>query len=1269
MTTWADVPEIASHHAEMLEAHAVTAEWAKRAGLYSASSAPPEWNGYHAALFPGLIYPWRFAGRVEYQLATDDRDHHPKYVFRPGVEIMLNAVVPVNGKTSKVLIVEGSKQQLAAASYAPKGWGIYGVAGCWNWTNADFTFLEGREVVVIFDGDLRGNRQVWDGADKLGENLRLDGASSVKYALLPRVEKEGLDDFLAKRPEDKRADTLLRLVEGAEEKLPRRPAKGAGKPSTGSKFFDEGSLLAETLAQAVLDQAPLLLTREENIAVYSDGVYRIDKLGLMAVVSQLLGEAYRPGHLSTVTDKLAGELSASKRIAPDRMPDPLLNCVDRMVELKSGLPIPHSPEFLSTIQIPISYDPDATCSTYVSWLESLIPDQVDDLEEVVSQMLDPSRTPKKALFAYGPARSGKSTLLRIMAAVAGMDNVSGVPLHALDEGGFAPANVYGKMLNAAADLSAAEVKDLSVFKKMTGEDLIFANRKFGKQFFFINRALFAFAANEVPQVSETSKAYRERVKPFKFGNSFAGHEDPSIEEKIIGTELPGVLNRWIKANQRLRARSNFLATDPDVQKEFDIASDRVQQWVEEEMSVICHHPDGRAVVPGMVLPEGSATQPRALYQKFIAWTSRSGGPPLAERRFIARVKAIDGVHDVMMAVPHNVRALNVVDKGSGGCRSCRNGQHAKRGAQTFDQEVSPPYREKSGTTATSAIARLAFDLETCSKEELWSRGPDFVRIAGFRADHGEVKFVTDIAHVTELIQRSDMIIGHNIMGFDLLALGLDIHELAARGAIRDTLILASLADPPAAHMTGKVDKRYDLDHLGIELLGEGKHGDGKALAKQFGGWDKIPLDNPTFLEYIRGDVTLTDGLAEVLPWTPYAEREHKVAAIAAAISLNGFRIDTGLLDRRRTEIAAAQVRAIGELANGHAVPDTNKAGKPAKSPLATDGGREAIRASFERLGVSRYPKTPTGKPCMSADDMDKVIKKYGQLPGVIELAELVKEVVAQPRVYDTIAKHLHGGRVHPMINIRQAAGRWSVTQPGITVVGKRDDELIRQREVFLPEAGEQLMCFDLSQIDARALAALSGDQEYQKLFEPGAEDLHTQIALRTLGDAKKREAAKRFSHGYNYGMSLKRMVEEGADPELARQFYREMKINFPRLHEWQSEVRQQAEAGELLDNGFGRKMRPDPVRAWTQSVALCGQGAARDLLCEGLLRLPAEVVRMVKAVIHDEIVLSVAPDIIEDVKRAVLAALEFTWRNVEIVAKASFPGRNWAECYAKRPDR
>ena len=70
---------------------------------------------------------------------------------------------------------------------------------------------------------------------------------------------------------------------------------------------------------------------------------------------------------------------------------------------------------------------------------------------------------------------------------------------------------------------------------------------------------------------------------------------------------------------------------------------------------------------------------------------------------------------------------------------------------------------------------------------------------------------------------------------------------------------------------------------------------------------------------------------------------------------------------------------------------------------------------------------------------------------------------------------------------------------------------------------------------------------------------------------------------------------------------------------WTAEIRELAKAGNLLDNGFGRLMRPDPARYYTQAPALMGQGTAADILKEAILRLPDPDFRpLVKLSVHDE---------------------------------------------------
>jgi DNA polymerase-1 len=117
--------------------------------------------------------------------------------------------------------------------------------------------------------------------------------------------------------------------------------------------------------------------------------------------------------------------------------------------------------------------------------------------------------------------------------------------------------------------------------------------------------------------------------------------------------------------------------------------------------------------------------------------------------------------------------------------------------------------------------------------------------------------------------------------------------------------------------------------------------------------------------------------------------------------------------------------------------------------------------------------------------------------------------------------------------------------------------------------------------------------------------------------------------------------------------------------EWQDEVRAEGEAGHLLDNGWGRKMRCDPARAYTQAPALMGQGGARDIMGEALLRLPGEFRPYLRTIVHDEVVMSVPAKDAEEIGREVQKAMTWEWKGVPILCDLSKPGRSWGEVSAK----
>jgi len=453
---------------------------------------------------------------------------------------------------------------------------------------------------------------------------------------------------------------LLAGILGPDQASVALPAGllGAGEPKTPrggppSAYFKDSSLLVETLATTILATHPCALTSEQRVAIYTNGVYQPNVLALTAAITRLLGDRFQPKHRAAVTEFIAATLYDAGQLLPDRSISPLLNVANGMLNLATGLLLPHDPAYLSSIQLPVTWNPDATCPRYEDWITDVIPDQVEDIEETIAAMLDPSRTPTRALFAFGPSRSGKSTFLRIAAAIAGAANTSAVTLHQLVDDRFSSANLYGKILNSAADISSGHVEDIGIFKMMTGEDPINANRKYGGQFTFTNRALFAFSANTLPTVGESSRAYVERIKPFAFETSFAGHEDPSIEVAIM-SELPGILTRWVHAHQRLRARGHRLATPDKIRQEFEERSDRVRQWVAD----CCEISGGTATTPGAILPGTDVSSKRWLARKFNAWAKEQGSPVMGERKIIDRLTSIDGIVEVRSSFDKS-RGLNL----------------------------------------------------------------------------------------------------------------------------------------------------------------------------------------------------------------------------------------------------------------------------------------------------------------------------------------------------------------------------------------------------------------------------------------------------------------------------------------------------------------------------------------------------------------------------------------------------------------------------------
>lgn len=577
------------------------------------------------------------------------------------------------------------------------------------------------------------------------------------------------------------------------------------------------------------------------------------------------------------------------------------------------------------------------------------------------------------------------------------------------------------------------------------------------------------------------------------------------------------------------------------------------------------------------------------------------------------------------------------------------------------------------------ITGTVFDLETAAAAELFRRD-DFLRIDGLYPSGGMPFITTDHADTVRRLMGAELAIGHNISAFDLVALarhaGLSLPGMLDR--TYDLDLRLRLVDPPPSGKDGNsIYPRgyYGLDQSCIRYGLPHKTDDLKALARRHGGFDQISLDDPEYRSYLEGDLLATRALADHLgPLDDYAHREMNVGLITAQMSVNGFRVNVPELGRALVAQAKRKSANIAELSRITGMPIVGK------SPLASDAGKAAVETFLIDQGIKpkSLPRTAkTGKLATGKDDMiafrDLLISKAGgrDISRILRVIELIVSITGERTVYQTAESCRIGDRVHPQVRPLQASGRWSVTGPGLTVFGKHQGRYV-ERRIFEAEEGHVILAFDADQVDARAVAAHSGDENYLEIFRSG-KDLHEENAAVAFGDRRRRQDAKPIGHGWNYGMGINRQVLNGVPLDHAITFDRAMRETYPDVVEWQRRVRLIAGEGRLLDNGFGRKMRANPAFAYTQAPALAGQGCTRDIMAEGMLRLPIEFWPYLRTVVHDETVFSVPEKDHVEIAREIKKAMSFDLgevtngrlASVPITVGCSKPGKNWAQVYEK----
>lgn len=353
-------------------------------------------------------------------------------------------------------------------------------------------------------------------------------------------------------------------------------------------FFNDNHFVPQFLADTIKDDRHFLTARDnEDTFVYEENVYNFDgnatikeqcrrKLGKLAK-EHYVNETLH--HVKQTTYVPRDWIDADNPFIVTK------NCVLNPLTLETT---PHTPEIFTTISIPVTYDPEKDCPEIKKFLSEVVAhDNIKLLQEVCGNLFTKNYRFQKAVMMLGGGANGKSTLIRVIAAMIGKNNIATPSLQSLLYDRFAASQLYHKLANLHADIPTKELKNTGLFKMLLGEDWINGQRKHRDPFDFLNYAKLIYSANELPKTDDLSPAFFRRWTLINFPNTFpedSARTNPNILDKLTtDDELSGFLNWSLQGLHRLLKNNHFSKTQSseEIEAEWIRQTDSLAAFVRE----------------------------------------------------------------------------------------------------------------------------------------------------------------------------------------------------------------------------------------------------------------------------------------------------------------------------------------------------------------------------------------------------------------------------------------------------------------------------------------------------------------------------------------------------------------------------------------------------------------------------------------------------------------------------------------------------------------
>ncbi|QDU28457.1 hypothetical protein ETAA8_35570 [Anatilimnocola aggregata] len=372
------------------------------------------------------------------------------------------------------------------------------------------------------------------------------------------------------------------------------------------------------------------------------------------------------GLCSLVESRLEGPLWIDDAAASTSA-SPYVACRNGLLDLSpvlagTGLPdfFNFSPRHFSAVQLGFDFDPTAKCPLWMQTIQQILPrkGKHDRRRERFQEfggwaLAENGPRMEKVCILLGTGANGKSTVLNVLEAVLGRDNVSHVALEHLSHS-FRPSQMKGKLANICNDLNRVEKFHEGVLKQLVSGDALQIERKGIDAETFVPRAKLMYGTNSLPAINDRSSGVFRRLLIIPFTESFSAvNADKYLGTKLLG-ELPGIANWFLDGLIRLVKHGRFSAckTCDAIERQHQIDSDPFIQFFGEYCEL---DPNKSEELPFLFniyktfckannrLAVNSSEFARRLEEQVGAKCTRPDGPP-PRRRILRGLKYVGSRH-------------------------------------------------------------------------------------------------------------------------------------------------------------------------------------------------------------------------------------------------------------------------------------------------------------------------------------------------------------------------------------------------------------------------------------------------------------------------------------------------------------------------------------------------------------------------------------------------------------------------------------------------